>query len=125
MSVPKDLLSLVMAKMPVFGAHGIATSVTMDISVSRKYAVGRGVTNNSSLRRRILALKGAKMGVISLGSAPDLYSRWLIGTVGKVVRALARDNNFVQDNTEETKKVLGKRFARLRSRGASHRYGQC
>ena len=69
-----DLLSLVMAKMPVFGAHGIATSVTMDISLSRKYAAARGVTENSPLRKRILALKGAKMGVISLGSAPDLLS---------------------------------------------------
>lgn len=77
-----DLLTMVVAGLPVLGVHGIATSMTMDITVSKKFAEARGVDKKSPLKQRIAALKGAKMGVISLGGAPDLYSRWLIGLAG-------------------------------------------
>ncbi len=192
-----DLLDMVRNQIPALGVHGIATGMTMNIFVNKAFLgklKKRGITPRSSLQKRILALKNAKMGVTSLGGAPDLYSRWLIGTVGlnpkkditniaigippalraaamkgsidgfflspplaqqmeldgqgsiliyarevaefkefvhealivqtrlaeknprlveKVVRAMARSNNFIQDRTAEASKLLQKRFARI------------
>ncbi|MBI3078945.1 MAG: ABC transporter substrate-binding protein, partial [Deltaproteobacteria bacterium] len=61
---------------------GIATSMTRDTVASKRWAEARGVTARSPLRERILALKGAKMGVTSPGGPTDYFGRWLMTTVG-------------------------------------------
>lgn len=80
-----DLVDMARKGIAALGVNGIATGMTMNIYVNNAFlarAKARGITPASSLRDRIRALKNAKLGVTSLGGAPDLYSRWLIGTVG-------------------------------------------
>jgi len=195
-----ELLNLAVAKLAVLGVAGIATTMTMNIFVNNAFLSRTGVTPNSPLKERVRALKGAKMGVTSLGGAPDLYARWLMSKFGmnpkkdiniiaigippvlrtaalkgaidgfmlspplaqamemknqgrvliygheiaefkdfihevlivrkkyvaenpkiaaKVVRAMGRANNFIQDHSEEAKKLLQKRFKRVTPKAIS------
>ncbi|MBI3079764.1 MAG: ABC transporter substrate-binding protein [Deltaproteobacteria bacterium] len=77
-----EVMTMVSRGLPALAVAGIATSMTMDAVVSKRWAEARGVTPRSPLRERILALKGAKMGITSPGGAPDRYGRWLMTTVG-------------------------------------------
>ncbi|MBI3079765.1 MAG: ABC transporter substrate-binding protein [Deltaproteobacteria bacterium] len=77
-----EVITMATKGLPVLAVAGITASMTMDTVVSKAWAGARKVTPTSPLRERILALRGARMGVASLGGPPDRYARWLMTTVG-------------------------------------------
>lgn len=73
-----DVVGLATRGMPVVAVIGITLKITLDVVVRKDYAAAKGVTPQSPLQERIAALKGARMGVSSIGGAPDRYGRWLM-----------------------------------------------
>lgn len=60
----------------------LTNSINLDIEVNKTYAQQKGITPTESLSKRLLALKGAKIGITAPGSITDLAVRLMMGTVG-------------------------------------------
>ncbi len=60
----------------------LTNSINLDIEVSKSFAQSKGLTSSESLNARLLALKGAKIGITAPGSITDLAVRFMLGSVG-------------------------------------------
>ncbi len=73
-----DIIGLNSRNLPVLGVISLANRIFFDTIVAKQYMAAKGVTPQSPLQQRVQALKGAKMGVSSVGGTPDRLGRWLM-----------------------------------------------
>ncbi|TAN20720.1 MAG: ABC transporter substrate-binding protein, partial [Actinomycetota bacterium] len=60
----------------------LTNSINLDIEINKTYADAHGITPTESLNSRLLALKGAKIGITAPGSITDLAVRYMLASVG-------------------------------------------
>lgn len=60
----------------------LTNSINLDIEINKSYAQSKGVTSTESLKNRLLALKGANIGITAPGSITDLAIRYMLNSVG-------------------------------------------
>lgn len=60
----------------------LTNSINLDIEINKTYADAHGITSTESLKNRLLALKGAKIGITAPGSITDLAVRYMLNSVG-------------------------------------------
>jgi NitT/TauT family transport system substrate-binding protein len=66
----------------VIMAHNILNRVTLTLVMRKEVAERAGVSAESPIRDRLLALKGLKIGITSPGAPTDTYMRYYLSSVG-------------------------------------------
>lgn len=66
----------------VISIAALTNSINLYIEINKKYAQSKGITATESLNQRLLALKGANIGITAPGSITDLAVRLMMGSVG-------------------------------------------
>lgn len=72
-----DMVVAAVKGLPVQAVVGIIKQ-TMDLVARRGYVAQKRVDVKAPLRERLLALKGATLGMTRVGAITDLYLRWLL-----------------------------------------------
>ena len=71
---------------PFLMVASLMSRVTLDLVASRAFLDRTGVAASSPLPQRLVALKGAVIGVSAVGGTQDRAARWLTGRAGLDVR---------------------------------------
>jgi NitT/TauT family transport system substrate-binding protein len=68
--------------LPILSVAGIATSLTMSMAAHKDWMLSKGLTPQSPIKERVLALRGARIGVATVGGGPAQYGRYLLRSHG-------------------------------------------
>lgn len=60
----------------------LTNSINLYIEINKQYAASKGITSSDPLNQRLLALKGANIGITAPGSITDLAVRMMMSSVG-------------------------------------------
>ena len=68
--------------LPVISVAAVTTALVLGIGASNKWMAAKGITPQSPLDAKVKALKGARVGVATVGGGPVQYARYLLQAHG-------------------------------------------
>lgn len=69
-------------QLPVVSVAAVTTSLVLGVGASNKWMQAKGVTPQTPIEAKVRAMKGARIGVATVGGGPAQYGRYLLQAYG-------------------------------------------
>lgn len=77
-----DVVIATEKQLPVISVAAVTSALVLAVGASTKWMQAKGLTPNSPLDAKVKALKGARIGVATVGGGPAQYGRYLLAAHG-------------------------------------------